>query len=266
MSDALRRVLFVGDVIGGAGRRCLQQLLAAHPADVVIVNGENAAAGLGITPKLYADLRELGADVVTTGNHVWHRKEIVPLLQAGEERLLRPANYPPGAVGRGWTVFDKAGLRVAVINLLGRAFMEPCDCPLQTLDRILLDPAVAAAPVKIVDYHAEATAEKGMLAWYADGRVSAVIGTHTHVQTADERLLPRGTAFITDVGMTGPRDSIIGIKPEQPLHRALTGMPVKYEVAEGPCVFNGLLLAVDAATGRVRELQRLNEEYAAQGG
>jgi len=257
------RLLFVGDIIGGVGRDCLQRALPAHPADFVIVNGENTAAGFGLTPKLFAELRELGADVVTSGNHIWNRKDIFPLLQANEERLLRPANLPKKAYGRGWTVVEKQGVRVAVINLLGRVFMEPCDSPFDAADRILAE-LRGQADLTLIDFHAEASAEKGALAWHCDGRVTAVVGTHTHVQTADERRLPRGTAFITDVGMTGPRDSIIGVKPDLALHKMVTGMPVRFEVAGGPCLFNALLLECDPATGTVTKLERLNENYAEQ--
>ena len=259
------RLLFVGDIIGGAGRECLRQALPRHPADFVVVNGENTAAGFGLTPRLFAELRELGVDVVTSGNHIWNRKDILPLLAAGEERLLRPANMPAGALGRGWTVVAKNGVRLAVINLIGRVFMEPNESPFTTLDALLAE-LQGRADFIMADFHAEATAEKHALAWYADGRLGALVGTHTHVQTADERLLPRGTAFITDAGMTGPRDSVIGVKTEQALHKMTTGMPVRFEVAGGPCIFNALLLETDPATGRVVSLQRLNEEYAAQGG
>lgn len=265
MTDDRLRILFVGDLIGGPGRRCLAHFLPKYPADLVIANGENAAGGFGITPQIFAELRALGVGVVTSGNHVWNKKEIYPLLEANEERLLRPANYPERAPGRGWTVVPTAKGEVAVINLMGRAFMESWEDPFHAAERVLplLPPSVR---IRLVDFHAEATAEKVALTRFLDGRVSAVIGTHTHVQTADERVLPGGTGAITDVGMTGPRDGVIGIKYENAVARILTGMPCRFTVAESAVnIFNAVLLEIETTTGRTAAITRICEEHAEQG-
>jgi hypothetical protein len=263
-------LLFIGDVVGRPGRRAVAQWLPALRrelrADFVIANGENSAGGFGVTPETFNDLTAAGADVVTGGNHIWHTRE-APALLDGEPRLLRPANYPPGAPGRGAGVFAAAGgTRVGVLNLEGRAFMQPLlspfDCAREEIERLR-----AETRVIFVDMHAEATSEKAALAWYLDGRVSAVVGTHTHVQTADERVLPGGTAFITDAGMTGPRDSIIGMSRETVLPRFLTLLPARFEVASGPAQLNGVFIEIDAETGHataIRRVSRVEESHGAK--
>lgn len=256
-------ILFVGDVVGRPGRRMLARALpdlrAEVGADLVIANGENSAGGAGITRETLDDLLAAGVDVVTGGNHTWQAKEAYALLDS-EPRLLRPANYPAGTPGRGAAVFSTAGpvpIRVAVLNLEGRVFMQPLRSPFEVgreeAERLRLE-----TPVIVVDMHAEATSEKSALGWYLDGRVSAVVGTHTHVQTADERILPEGTAFITDAGMTGPRDSVIGMAREGVLQRFLTLLPTRFDVASGPCQLNAVVVEVDAQTGRARRIQRVS--------
>ncbi|HEV2359555.1 MAG TPA: TIGR00282 family metallophosphoesterase [bacterium] len=254
-------LLFVGDVVGRPGRRAVAEWLPALRrelrTDFVVVNGENSAGGFGVTPETVRELRAAGADVVTGGNHIWNTRE-APALLDGEPRLLRPANYPPGTPGRGAAVFEGGdGTRVAVLNLEGRIFMQPLLSPFEYA-REEVERLRAETRVILVDMHAEATSEKAALAWHLDGRVSAVVGTHTHVQTADERILPGGTAFITDAGMTGPRDSIIGMSREGVLQRFLTLMPVRFEVADGPVQLNGVLIRVDPETGRASEIRRVN--------
>ncbi len=254
------KILFVGDIVGRPGRQMLARHLGSlvdrHLVDLVVANGENAAAGFGLTSDVLRELLDLGIDVLTTGNHVWDKKEILPLLEQ-EARLLRPANYPPGLPGCGWGVFHTcAELPVAVINLEGRVFMSNLDCPFRAVDAILGE-VRKKTPVILVDFHAETTSEKGAMGAYLDGRVSAVIGTHTHVQTADERVLPGGTAFLSDAGMTGSRDSVIGIRKELSLERFLTQLPVRYEVAKKEPMLCGVLLTVDEATGRATDIERI---------
>lgn len=263
-------LLFIGDVVGRPGRRAVTQWLPALRrevgADLVIANGENSAGGFGVTPETVNDLTAAGVDVITGGNHIWHTREAPTLLDA-EPRLLRPANYPAGAPGRGAAVFAAAGgARVGVLNLEGRAFMQPLLSPFDYA-REEVERLHAETRVIFVDMHAEATSEKAALAWYLDGRVSAVVGTHTHVQTADERVLPGGTAFITDAGMTGPRDSIIGMSRETVLPRFLTLLPARFEVASGPVQLNGVLIEIDPQTGRASAIRRVNrvEEEPARG-
>ncbi len=225
------------------------------PVDLVIANGENSAGGFGLTERCYNDLRDSGVDVITLGNHAWDKKEIFTFIDDAD-RVVRPANYPPGTPGRGWTIVKVAGTSVAVLQLMGRAFMNALDCPFQAADREL-KLLSKQAPIVIVDMHAEATAEKLALAHYLDGQVSAIIGTHTHVQTADEQIFPRGTGYITDVGMTGPRHSVVGIKPELALRRMRDQIPVRFEVADGPASFCALWLAIDKSTGHTTQIQRV---------
>lgn len=252
-------ILCVGDVVGTAGCRHLEKVLPAvkrqYQVDVCIVNGENSADGNGITCVSAETLFQCGADAVTTGNHVYRRPEVYELLER-ENGVLRPANYPSSAPGGGVFVVDKGRFRVAVINLMGVVYMEPLACPFETLDAVLSDPSLPR--VKIVDFHAEATAEKKALAYYADGRVSAVVGTHTHVQTADEQVLDKGTGFITDIGMTGPVCSVLGVRPEQSIAKMKEKMPVRFSTAEGPCMMNAVLLSVDPATGRCLSIEKLD--------
>jgi 2',3'-cyclic-nucleotide 2'-phosphodiesterase len=253
-------LLFIGDIVGRPGRRAVAQWVPALrrelEADFVIANGENSAGGFGITPQTFEEITSAGVDVVTGGNHIWHTRE-APALLDSEPRILRPANYPAGAPGRGAGVFAARAARVGVLNLEGRVFMEPLASPFECA-REEAERLRAETPVILVDFHAEATSEKAALAWHLDGRVSAVVGTHTHVQTADERILPGGTAFITDAGMTGPRDSVIGMSREIVLQRFLTLMPVRFEVASGPAQLNAVLIEVDPGSGRALAIRRVN--------
>jgi 2',3'-cyclic-nucleotide 2'-phosphodiesterase len=241
-------ILFIGDVFGRPGRDALVDWLPAfrrdHAVDFVIANGENAANGAGITSKIALKLLGAGVDVITTGNHVWRQREVYSFL-ATDDRIVRPANYPPGAPGKGLTVRPSAdGGEVAVINLAGELYLGTGMSPFRVVDR-LVDDARALADVVIVDLHAEATSEKVAMGHYLDGRVAAVIGTHTHVQTADARVLPGGTAYLTDVGMTGPRDSVIGVRTDIIVQRFLTELPQQFVVAEGPVRLDAALITVD---------------------
>jgi metallophosphoesterase (TIGR00282 family) len=254
------KLLFVGDVIGKPGRRALQSqlplLVDRHKADYVVVNVENAAGGFGVTPDVLAEIADLPIDCFTTGNHVWDKKEGVEILERNP-RLLRPANYPDGNPGKGLYVGETAaGIKVATINLEGRVFMSNLDCPFRMADRLLagLPPDVK---VVFVDFHAEATSEKQAIGFYLDGRVSAVIGTHTHVPTADERILPKGTAFLTDVGMTGPYESIIGMRADKVLKRFLLQTHSSFEVAKRDVRLAGAVVDIDEETGRARGIERL---------
>ncbi len=254
------RILFIGDIVGKIGRVAVRALLpnlvTLYKLDVVIANGENAAAGFGVTDKTAAELFNCGIDVITTGNHVWDKKDSLPYI-AKEHRLLRPLNYPPGTIGMGSIVLTKhERTRVAVLNVSGRVFMNTLDCPFRTTDSEL-ERIRAETNIVIVDFHAEATSEKIAYGYYLDGRVSAVIGTHTHVQTADERILPGGTAYITDVGMTGPQESVIGIERHQIIERFLSLMPLKYDVAEGKAILSAALIQGDDKSGRAGAIQRL---------
>src|SRR6202050_1702978 len=247
------RILFVGDVVGSPGRKILHDHLADTVAqkqvDLCIVNGENSASGFGITPRLAEELFASGAEVITGRNHIWDRKEIFDYLPH-EPRLIRPANFPPGAPGSGLYVGKaKNGVDYAVLDLQGRTFMPALDCPFRAAERELtrVPPNVK---VIVVDIHAEATSEKQAMGWFLDGKVSVVLGTHTHVATADERVLPGGTAYITDVGMTGPHDSVIGMDKQGVLQRFLDQMPAKFAVAEGDIQMNTVQIEVDESTGR----------------
>ncbi len=250
------RILVVGDVVGKPGRRAVRmlvpQLRKEHHIDFIIVNGENAAGGFGITLDNIQEFLECGVDVVTSGNHVWDQKEFIPHMDS-ELPVVRPFNYPPGVPGRGY--IQKNG--VLVVNLMGRTFMADIDCPFRAADRILTEVNPRPSAI-IVDFHGEATSEKQAMGWHLDGRVSAVVGTHTHVGTVDARVLPGGTAFVTDIGMVGPRDSVIGVDAKSVLQRFLTQMPARFEVAKGPVTFNSVLIETDDATGRARSIQRLD--------
>jgi 2',3'-cyclic-nucleotide 2'-phosphodiesterase len=252
-------ILMIGDVFGESGRAALEKLLPRlkdeHHVDFTVVNIENAAAGFGVTPQIARATLDLGVDVLTSGNHIWDRREIVEFITK-ENLLLRPANYPPGTPGVG-SVSVKAGPhRVAVLNLMGRVFMSPIDCPFQKADEIVPE-LRRDTPIILVDMHAEATSESVAMGWYLDGRVSAVVGTHRHVQTADERILPGGTAYITDVGMTGPVDGVIGVDRNLILQRFLTHMPIRFEPARGPAALSGVVISVDPETGRASQIRRL---------
>ncbi len=260
------RILFIGDIFGRPGRTIVRQrlpeLVKSHQIELVIANGENAAAGFGLTPSLAEELLELGIQVITTGNHIWDKKEIIDYFTSADSnpysparRVLRPANFPAGSPGTG--VYEgrtAAGVSFAVINLQGRVFMQQIDDPFQVADALLKK---IQSRVVVLDMHAEATSEKIAIGWYLDGRVTAVLGTHTHVPTADERVLPGGTAYQTDVGMTGPFDSIIGVEKELVLHRFLTSMPARFEPAHGDVRLCAALIECDPAPGRARAIERL---------
>ncbi len=251
------RILMIGDIIGQPGRRAVKRLLPdlrrEWNIDLVIANGENAAGGFGITLETAEELLESGVDVLTSGNHIWDQKEIIPHMDEGLP-LIRPANYPD-APGRGRLTHNG----VTVVNLMGRVFMPTLDCPFRTADQLLADLAPPESPsIIFVDFHAEATSEKQGMGWFLDGRVSAVLGTHTHVGTVDARILPRGTAYLTDVGMTGPVNSVIGSDTNAVLERFLTGMPQRLAVARGPVMLNSALVEIDAATGRAVSIQRID--------
>jgi 2',3'-cyclic-nucleotide 2'-phosphodiesterase len=254
-------ILFIGDIFGKPGRdlvkRGLRPLVARHAIDFVVANVENAAGGFGITREIGDSLAAEGIDVMTSGNHVWDKKEALDYV-AAEPRLLRPANYPTGAPGRGAALARTAdGRGVGVVNVMGRVFMNPLDDPFTAVLREI-DGFAGRTRIVIVDFHAEATSEKIAMGWHLDGRVTAVVGTHTHVQTADERVLPNGTAYITDVGMTGPHDSIIGTEREPALARFLTGLPSRFEPATGNPRLHGVVIQVDDATGRATAITRLD--------
>jgi metallophosphoesterase (TIGR00282 family) len=260
------RILFVGDVFGSAGRRIVREhlphVIETHNVTLVVVNGENAAGGFGLTPSLADEIFNLGAHVITTGNHVWDKRELMDYLASAPaasherpRRILRPANYAPGNPGFGCYQGTLAsGVAYAVINLQGRVFMAGHDDPFRKADELL---AGISAKVILVDFHAEATSEKAAMGWYLDGRVTAVLGTHTHVPTADERILPQGTAYQTDVGMSGPYDSVIGVERETVVKKFLTGMPAKFEAAKGNPKMCAALIECDAQTGRATSIRRL---------
>jgi hypothetical protein len=262
MRDSELRILFVADVVGHPGREAVKALLPELKKelqpDLTIVNGENAAGGFGLTAKLVSELRGFGADVITTGNHVFAQKEFVGELPK-LEGVLRPANYPPAAPGQGWCVVDAAGHQVLVMNLIGRVFLDSLDDPFRTADSILA--AHPATRIVFCDMHAEATSEKSAMGWYLDGRASAVVGTHTHIPTADARVLPGGTAYVTDVGMVGPRDGCIGMDKDVVLQRFLTGVPNRFVVASGPVTFNSVLVTINASSGRATSIQRVDREH-----
>ncbi|MGH7332408.1 MAG: TIGR00282 family metallophosphoesterase [Candidatus Rokuibacteriota bacterium] len=253
------RVLMVGDVYGEPGRAAIQKLLPRlreqHAVDLAVVNVENAAGGFGITPPMVKAFLEQGVDVMTTGNHVWDKKEIIPHI-VKENLLLRPANFPEGTPGVGYVTVKAGPYRVSVINLMGRIFMSPIDCPFRKADEVLTIVGRETAII-LVDMHAEATSESLAMGWYLNGRVTAVVGTHRHVQTADERILPGGTAYITDLGMTGPTDGVIGVDRAQIIQRFMTQMPIRFETAKGPAALHGVLITLDPETGRATDIQRL---------
>lgn len=263
LDNRIMNILFFGDVVGKVGRRALQTLLPSlierEQADFVIANCENVASGAGVNVKSCEELHRAGVDVLTSGNHIWRMREIDEYLDRPDVALLRPANFPPGAPGRGWGVFtSNSGARVAVVNLIGRVFMATVDCPFQAGERIAQE-ARAANPVVIVDMHCDATSEKGAMGWFLDGKVSAVVGSHTHVQTTDDRVLPGGSGFMTDAGMCGPVDSVIGVRPELAIRRFVTQRPTRFETAAGRAVVQGVTITVDAQTGRATAMRRIQE-------
>jgi metallophosphoesterase (TIGR00282 family) len=259
------KVLFIGDIIGKTGRHALKALLPnlidKYKADLVIANGENIAGGFGLTESLVAELFKMGVHIVTTGNHVWDKRDFVQYISK-DNRVLRPLNYPPDVPGCGSILFNASnGIKVAVLNVSGRVFMSyNMDCPFRTTNREL-QALRQETNIIIVDFHAEATSEKIAFGYFLDGKASAVIGTHTHVQTADEKILPHGTAFITDVGMTGPTNSVIGIEVNQIIDRFLTNMPARFEVAQGEAILSAVVVEIDTGTGMATGIQRLQIVY-----
>jgi 2',3'-cyclic-nucleotide 2'-phosphodiesterase len=259
------RCMVIGDIIGKPGRQAidhhLADLRAEFDLDLVIANGENVAAGAGLTPNLSEELFSHGIDVITSGNHIWDKREIYEYLDT-DRPVLRPLNYPDSAPGRGWLVHHLPdGTPVAVVNAMGRVFMNQLDSPFEAIDRLLDEAAEPLPPLRIVDFHCEITSEKNAMGWFLDGRVSAVVGSHTHVPTADARLLPNGTAYISDIGMTGPRDSVIGFSLETVLPRFLTHLPTRFQVADGPVSFNAVVLTLDRSSGRATAIDQVQRVY-----
>jgi metallophosphoesterase (TIGR00282 family) len=256
-------ILFIGDIVGSPGRESVKKLLPdlkkEFKLDFVIANAENAAGGSGITPQVAKELIASGINVLTSGDHIWKRKEIFEII-AQEERILRPINFPVGAPGRGYGVFKTQDeVKIGVINVQGRVFLEALECPFKT-SRQAIEELSAQTKVIIVDIHAEATSEKVALGWYLDGKASAVLGTHTHIQTADERILPGGCAYITDVGMTGPQDSVIGRRVEDVLERFLTSLPTRFSVAEENICLQAVVLDIDEGTGKANTIERIQRK------
>ncbi len=251
------RILFVGDVVGRPGRGAVAALLPRlrqeRRIDLAIVNGENAAGGAGLTADIARELRDAGADVVTNGNHVWDQRQFIREID-GLDFCVRPLNLAAGVPGRGWVVAGE----VLVVNAIGRTFMAPADDPFRAIDALLDELGASAPRVRVLDWHAEATSEKVAMGWHLDGRFSAVVGTHTHVPTADPRVLPRGTAHVTDTGMVGPRDSVLGMDPAIIVERFRTGLPRRFEVATGPVVFNSVAIEIDESTGRALSIERVD--------
>ncbi len=257
------RILFIGDIVGKAGRCAIEKLvptlLNTNSIDMCIANGENAAGGKGITQKISNQLFSYGIDIITSGNHIWSNKDILSILDT-DGKILRPANYPDGVKGIGSTIFkSKKGYTIGIINLMGRIFMKPLDCPFKTADKEIKK-LKNRTMVNIIDFHAEATSEKIALGRYLDGKATAVLGTHTHVQTADEKILPMGTAYITDAGMTGPHDSIIGAKKDAVFQRFLTQVPVKIEAASDDILLHGVIIEADYDSGKALSIKRISEK------
>lgn len=248
----------IGDIVGSPGRRAVRELVpslrAEHGLDLVIANGENSAGGFGITYSTAQDILDAGVDVITTGNHIWRKKEIIPYLQE-DLPILRPSNFPPGVPGRGYlTIGD-----TSILNIMGRVFMESLDCPFREADRVIEEiGSLSLGGIVLVDFHAEATSEKQAMGWYLDGRVSAVVGTHTHVPTADTRILPEGTAYVSDLGMVGPLNSVIGTDPNAVLEKFLKQTPRHFTVAKGPTVFNSVLIDIDEHTRKACSIERID--------
>ena len=262
---ATLRCMVIGDIIGKPGRQAVGHHLAdlrnELDLDMVIANGENVAAGAGLTPSLSEELFGHGIDVITSGNHIWDKCEIYEYLET-DRPVLRPLNYPDTAPGRGWLVHELPdGEHVAVVNVMGRVFMNQLDSPFEAMDRLLDEAAEPLPPIRVVDFHCEITSEKNAMGWFLDGRVSGVVGSHTHVPTADARLLPKGTAYISDIGMTGPRDSVIGFSLETVLPRFLTHLPTRFQVADGPVSFNAVVLSIDRSSGRATAIDQVQRVY-----
>ena len=257
------KILFIGDIVGKPGREAVGGLLPVlkkeYSVDFVIANAENAAGGSGVTPAIMQELLSYGIDVLTSGDHIWKKRDIIPVLDQ-ESRLLRPLNYPPGSPGKGAELFDSGkGIKIGVVNVNGCVFMEALDCPFRT-SRAEVDRLSKETKIIIVDIHAEATSEKIALGWYLDGLVSLVVGTHTHIQTADEQILPKGTAYITDAGMCGPFYSVIGRKIEDVLLRFITKIPTRFEVATDNIQLQGVVVDIDADTGKASSILRIQRK------
>lgn len=255
------KVLFIGDIFGNPGRKAakemIQKLKREMQIDFCIANGENAAGGSGITYVVAQEMYKFGVDGITLGNHAWSKREITNFIDS-DNNIVRPANYPSGIPGRGSAIISGEKGKIGILNLMGRVYMDSIDCPFKAAEREL-EYLKSNCRIVIVDMHAEATSEKSALAWHLDGRVSCVLGTHTHVQTADERILPFGTAFISDVGMTGPYDGIIGVNREIVIQKFLTHMPVRFEVAQGPVQFNAVYMDIDEKTGKTMKIERIHQ-------
>ena len=253
------KILFIGDVVGSPGRKMIHEYLPKlkqkYKPTITIVNGENASGGKGINEKIYKGFLEVGVQIVTLGNHSWDNKDVFEFIDDAKT-LVRPANYPAGTPGKGFTIVKVNEIEIAVINIIGRTFLLPNDCPFRKVEQIV-SKVRKQTPFIFVDFHAEATSEKQAMGWFLDGKVSAVVGTHTHVQTADNRVLPNGTAYITDVGMTGPYDGILGMDTSAVLNKFLTNLPVRFEVAKGREQLNGVLVTLDKKTGLANSLERI---------
>lgn len=252
-------ILFIGDIFGRTGRNIIKENLPRikeeYRVDLTIANGENSAGGVGITKDIYEDLVNYGIDIITLGNHAWAQKKIFDFIDDAE-RLIRPANYPPGTPGKPYAIVEVKNKKAAIINMCGRVFMECIECPFKTIENILLE-IENRADIKILDFHAEATSEKVAMGWFLDGRITAMFGTHTHIQTGDERILPKGTGYITDVGMTGPLNSVLGVKKEIIIKKFITNLPGKFEVEEDSGQFNGVILEIDE-NNIANSIKRLN--------
>ncbi|MCE5285362.1 MAG: TIGR00282 family metallophosphoesterase [Pelosinus sp.] len=257
------KVMMIGDICGKSGRQAaahyIPLLQKEHGLDLVIANGENSAGGIGITKDIAAELLSMGIDMITTGNHIWDKKEIFDFI-AQQDKLLRPANYPAGTLGQGYQIIKVGIYRLAIINLAGRVFMPPIDCPFQCAEAILKQISDKCDMI-IIDFHAEATSEKMALAWYLDGKVSCIAGTHTHIQTADNRILPSGTAYISDLGMVGAWNSILGMEKEAVIRKFVTGLPARFTVAKGQAVFCAIIVTINAETGRAENITRVQEFF-----
>ena len=253
------RLLVVGDVVGRLGRKAFarytRELKEKYKIDLVIVNGENSAGGKGISRKSLDELYRAGADIVTSGNHVWDNREINGFID-DEPYLVRPANYPEGAQGKGWCIYPFKSANLAVVNMSGRTFMPDMDCPFQKIEEVLSEIG-QEADIILLDFHAETTSETRAMGFYLDGRVQAVVGTHTHIQTADERILPQGTAYITDLGMVGPWNSVLGVKPEIIIQKFTTCRPVRFDLAEGPAVYSAVVIDIDTNTKKAVSIERV---------
>ncbi|THF78448.1 TIGR00282 family metallophosphoesterase [Cohnella fermenti] len=253
------KVVFIGDIVGNVGRDAVKRLLPwiknKYQPHIIIANGENAAAGRGINAAITRDLFDWGVHGITMGNHTWDNREIFEFID-DEKRMIRPANLPPGTPGRGYTVIKAGSKELALVNLIGRTFLPPSECPFRAADDIL-EELRGRTKCILVDFHAEATSEKIAMGWHLDGRASLVVGTHTHVQTNDDRILPGGTAYLTDAGMTGPRDGVLGMDRDSVLHKFLTGLPTRFQVADTKWILSGLCVEIDDSTGRATKIQKI---------